>query len=43
MVLADGARDMKEDALMRQFASLLHVPDREVGLARQRVLARREG
>ena len=43
VVLADGARDMNEDALMRQLASLLHVPDREVGLARQRVLARREG
>ncbi len=43
IVLADGARDANEDALMRQFGALLHVPDRDVGLARQRVLARREG
>lgn len=41
VVLADGARDANEDALMRQFGALLHVPDRDVGLARQRVLARR--
>ncbi|MEM7267898.1 MAG: TerB family tellurite resistance protein [Pseudomonadota bacterium] len=41
VVLADGARDALEDTLMRQFAALLHVPDREVGLARQRVIARR--
>ena len=43
VVLADGARDANEDALMRQFGALLHVPDRDVGLARQRVLARRGG
>ena len=43
IVLADGARDANEDALIRQFGALLHVPDRDVGLARQRVLARREG
>lgn len=41
VVLADGARDANEDALMRQFGALLHVPDRDIGLARQRVLARR--
>lgn len=35
VVLADGARDANEDALMRQFGALLHVPDRDVGLARQ--------
>jgi hypothetical protein len=41
--LADGARDANEDALMRQFGALLHVADRDVGLARQRVIARRDG
>ncbi|MGB0506910.1 MAG: TerB family tellurite resistance protein [Pikeienuella sp.] len=40
VVLADGERDKHEDALMRQFASLLHVSDREAAEARQRVLAR---
>ena len=42
VVLADGDRDANENALMRQFGALLHVPDRDIGLARQRVLARRE-
>lgn len=37
VVLADGEREMHEDALMRQIASLLHVPDREVAEARRRV------
>ena len=41
IVLADGARDANENALMRQFGALLHVPDREIGLARQRVIARK--
>ena len=41
VVLADGARDANEDALMRQFGALLHVPDRDIGLARQRVIARK--
>lgn len=40
VVLADGARDAHEDALMRRIGALLHVSDREIGLARQRVLAR---
>lgn len=43
VVLADGARDDEENALMRQFASLLHVPDQEVALARRRVIARQSG
>ena len=42
IVLADGARDANENALMRQFGALLHVPDREIGLARQRVIARKD-
>jgi uncharacterized tellurite resistance protein B-like protein len=41
VVLADDARDMNENALMRQFAALLYVPDREVAEARQRVEAQR--
>ncbi|MEM8752725.1 MAG: TerB family tellurite resistance protein [Pseudomonadota bacterium] len=40
VVLADGARDDEENALMRQFASLLHVSDQEVAMARRRVMAR---
>ncbi|MFN3260607.1 MAG: TerB family tellurite resistance protein [Pikeienuella sp.] len=36
VVLADGARDDEENALMRQFASLLHVSDQEAALARRR-------
>jgi uncharacterized tellurite resistance protein B-like protein len=35
---ADGALDAHEDALLRQIAGLIHVPDRERGLARQRAL-----
>lgn len=38
VVLADGARDDEENALMRQFGSLLHVSDQEVARARRRVL-----
>jgi uncharacterized tellurite resistance protein B-like protein len=35
---ADGVLDPHEDMLLRQVAGLLHVPDRERGLARQRAL-----
>lgn len=35
---ADGRLDPYEDALLRQIAGLIHVPDRERGLARQRAL-----
>jgi uncharacterized tellurite resistance protein B-like protein len=35
---ADGVLDPYEDALLRQIAGLIHVPDRERGLARQRAL-----
>ena len=35
VVLADGARDSEEDALMRLLASLLGVNDRDSALARQ--------
>ena len=41
VVLADEARDMNENALMRQFAALLYVPDREAAEARQRAEATR--
>jgi len=40
VVYADGSRDMHESALIRTLAGLLHVSDPEVGLARQRVVAR---
>jgi uncharacterized tellurite resistance protein B-like protein len=35
---SDGVLDPYEDALLRQIAGLIHVPDRERGLARQRAL-----
>ena len=35
VVLADGARDDEEDALMRLLASLLGVNDRDSAIARQ--------
>ncbi len=38
---ADGVLDPHEDSLLRRVAGLIHVPDRERGLARQRVLQRR--
>jgi uncharacterized tellurite resistance protein B-like protein len=38
---ADGVLDPEEDALLRRIAGLIHVSDRERGLARQRVLQRR--
>jgi uncharacterized tellurite resistance protein B-like protein len=34
----DGVLDPHEDALLRQIAGLIHVPDRERGLARKRAL-----
>ena len=37
---ADGELDPHEDMLIRQIAGLLHVPDRDRGLARQRALAK---
>lgn len=37
VVLSDGERDDGENALMRQFGSLLHVSDQEVAKARRRV------
>lgn len=40
VVYADGSRDMHESALIRQLCGLLHVEDRDVGLARQRVAAK---
>lgn len=40
VVYADGWLDPFEDNLMRRIAGLLHIPDRERGLARQRVCAR---
>ncbi len=41
VVLADGARDHEEDALLRLVAPFLGVNDRDSNLARQRVEARR--
>jgi len=35
---ADGVLDPHEDALLRRIAGLIHVPDQERGLARQRAL-----
>jgi len=40
VIYADGEREMHESALMRKLCGLLHVEDREAGLARQRVAAR---
>lgn len=40
---ADGTRDDAESALVRRLCGLLYVEDREAGLARQRVTARRRG
>ena len=36
VVLADGERDIEEDALMRLLASLLGVNDRDSAIARQK-------
>ncbi len=41
IVLADGARDHEEDALLRLVAPMLGVNDRDSNLARQRVEAAR--
>jgi len=35
---ADGVLDPQEDALLRRIAGLIHVPDQDRGLARQRAL-----
>jgi len=37
---ADGVLDPHEDMLLRQIAGLIHVPDRERGLARKRAVER---
>ncbi len=37
---ADGVLDKYEDSLLRRVGGLVYVPDRERGLARQRVLRR---
>ena len=37
---ADGVLDPHEDALLRQIAGLIHVPDHDRGVARQRALER---
>ena len=37
VVLADGARGVHENALMRQIGALLHVSDQEIAMARRRV------
>jgi uncharacterized tellurite resistance protein B-like protein len=41
VALADGTLDPLEDTLLRRVGGLIDVPDRERGLARQRVEARR--
>lgn len=40
---ADGVLDPQEDALLRRIAGLIHVSDRERGLARQRALEKLKG
>lgn len=40
VILVDGVIDHHESSLMRRLAGLLHVPDRESGLARQRAEAK---
>ena len=40
---ADGVLDPEEDLLIRRIAGLIYVDDRERVMARQRVLARRDG
>ena len=37
---ADGVLDQYEDSLLRRVGGLIYVPDRERGMARQRVLER---
>ncbi|MEM9170641.1 MAG: TerB family tellurite resistance protein [Pseudomonadota bacterium] len=41
VVLADGARDAYEDALVRRVCGLIHVDDQDSGAARRRVTERR--
>ena len=43
VVYADGVLDPHEDMLLRRIAGLIHVNDRERGLARQRALAKMKG
>lgn len=43
VALADGILDPHEDMLLRQIAGLIHVPDRERGLARQRAISASRG
>lgn len=38
VIYADGDRDYQESALVRKLCGLLYIPDRDAGLARQRVL-----
>ena len=38
VIYADGERDYEESALVRKLCGLLYVPDRDAGLARQRVV-----
>lgn len=38
VIYADGDRDHEESALVRKLCGLLYVPDRDAGLARQRVV-----
>jgi uncharacterized tellurite resistance protein B-like protein len=40
VIYADGVREMHESALIRKLCGLLHLEDRDAGLARQRVIAR---
>jgi len=42
VVYADARQDDFEAGLMRRLGGLLHIPDRERGAARKRVLARRQ-
>ncbi|MFK7945635.1 MAG: TerB family tellurite resistance protein [Paracoccaceae bacterium] len=42
VIYADDDRDMDEGNLIRKLAGLLYVPDRDAGLARQRVLGNLE-
>ena len=38
VIYADGDRDYEESALVRKLCGLLYIPDKDAGLARQRVL-----
>jgi uncharacterized tellurite resistance protein B-like protein len=42
VILADGEVDTFEASLMRRLGTLIHVSDRDIGEARQRVAARRQ-